>query len=145
MSMRIKNNELAFALIGAVFLATLLFLTTAIRSFEREIQGLVPTSIIASARAKPSLIEFDFGNGLIRKFEGPTDNTPFPLIDALMSISQTASLPVVIVKGTVKSIGKVGDHGVWRIWLNNQIQLKSPELLSVAANDYYILRFQSVP
>lgn len=139
----IKNNEFAFALIGVVFLAVLIFVGTAVRSFEIDMQEIIPNSIISSTRIKPALIEFDFGNGIIRTFEGPHAHTIFPLIDALMSISQSASLPILIAEGKIKTVGEIGNHGMWYILLNNQVESKPLELLTITAGDHYILQFQN--
>ena len=139
----LKNNEFAFALTGVVFLAALILIGNAMRSFEGDMQEMSPHAIISSARINPALIEFDFGNGVIRTFEGPRAHTIFPLIDALKSISHSSSLPILITKGTIKAVGEIGAHGVWYILLNDQVESKPLELLTITAGDHYILRFQN--
>lgn len=88
-------------------------------------------------------VEFDFGSGKKRLFEGEVDQHIYPLKAVLASIADDKNIPLEVQDGKIGKIADVKDeNGSWNIYRNGQMVEEHIDRIIITGGDHYTVKYE---
>lgn len=98
------------------------------------------TAISYGTTTRKVWVEFDFGDGKKRKFEGEVDDGSYSLQNILISVSKSAGVPIEFKKGSISAIDRIS--GTWHIYQAGALESRPPAKLIVQGGDTVSIRLE---
>ena len=140
-----KLPWIALAIVSLTSMLSTIFLTSA---FSSEINDYInpPHHVRVLEKTGRAWVEIDFSSKRKRLFESEMGLQSYSLATVLSEIAKTANFSVQIDQGKITELAGVSAAAVragsWNIYRYDTRVHQPVDLLTVAANDYYHIRFE---
>lgn len=140
-----NNNYEYWIILFASFLGALfvIFYSNAVFNEELKKESQIIAEISIVPRQKLAWVEFDFGDGKKRLFEGVVDSQKYNLKVALRAVADEGRFDYKVVDGNLRVLAGVGGNsGKWMVYRNSKLADVPLDKLVIAAGDHYTFRFE---